>query len=135
MLKSFSRTQATIALSSGEAELKAIVTTASEALGCRSMLEDFGIHSNLRMMSDATAAIGLAKRQGLGKVRHIASADLWLQGIVRGGTLELGKIPGKDNPADINTKAIDRETLEKHLVTYRMRALSGHAVSAQFTCT
>ena len=42
LLKAFSRTQQTIALSSGEAELYAMVGAASEGLGATAMARDFG---------------------------------------------------------------------------------------------
>ena len=32
----------------------------------------------LTLKSDATAAIGITQREGLGKVRHLATADLWV---------------------------------------------------------
>ena len=56
---------------------------ASEGLGAQSLLEDFGIKVQLLIRSDATAAIGICKRQGSGKVRHLATADLWVQQLVR----------------------------------------------------
>ena len=75
-LKSWARTQPTIALSSGEAELGATVTGATEALGIAAVLGDFGHPVKIRLRSDATAAIGMVAREGLGKVRHLATADL-----------------------------------------------------------
>ena len=42
LVKAFSRTQSNIALSSGEAEFYALVSTASDALGSVAMTEDFG---------------------------------------------------------------------------------------------
>ena len=42
LVKAFSRTQINIALSSGEAEFYALVSTASDALGSVAMTEDFG---------------------------------------------------------------------------------------------
>ena len=76
LVKIWSKTLSTIALSSGEAELAAVVKGATEALGLQAILEDFGIPVGLHLRSDATAAIGMVKREGLGKVRHLATADL-----------------------------------------------------------
>ena len=75
-LESWSKTMAIIALSSGESELGAVIRGTTEAIGIQSILADFGKKVCLRLSSDATAAIGLAKREGLGRVRHIATADL-----------------------------------------------------------
>ena len=79
VLKWWSKTQPTLALSSGEAELAAIVRSTSEGLGVQAFMEEFGIKTDLVIKSDAIAAIGIVKRQGLGRVRHLAVADLWVQ--------------------------------------------------------
>ena len=64
------------------------------------------------MLSDASAAIGIVQRSGLGKVRHLAIAGLWVQQRVRRGELLVGKIPGERNPADLMTKSLDRKRME-----------------------
>ena len=66
VLKAWSRTQTLIALSSGESELAAVIKAAAEALGLQSVLSDFGVSVSLEFHSDATAAIGICKRQVLG---------------------------------------------------------------------
>ena len=93
VIKSWSKTEATIALSSGEAELAAVVKGAAEGLGLKAVLADFGVEVNLHMFSDATAAIGMVRREGLGRVRHLAVADLWVQQKVRSGEIVVAKIP------------------------------------------
>ena len=70
----------------------------------KSVLNDFDHRVSLEIHSDATAAIGICKRKGLGRVRHLATADLWLQQRVKAKELLLFKVPGKDNPADVFTK-------------------------------
>eukprot|EP00973_Karenia_brevis_P013089 1775879-Karenia_brevis.AAC.1 len=66
------------------------------------------------MESDATAAIGIAKRQGLGRVRHLAVADLWIQQRVRRRDISISKTPGVDNCSDMLTKGLDVTTSTKH---------------------
>lgn len=61
LLKSFSRTQSNIALSSAEAELYATVTAASEGMGLTAMAKDYGKVMVTKMQVDATAAIGIAE--------------------------------------------------------------------------
>ena len=112
-VKSWSKMQPTVALSSGEVELGAVVRGFGEGLGFLSLLGDFGWKLPLAMKSDATAAIGIVTREGLGKVRHLATADLWIQQRVRRGELQVGKWPGADNPADLQTKGVPRPTLDK----------------------
>ena len=93
-----------LALSSGEAELCVVSKAGEQALGIRAILADFGVEVKLELHSDATAAIGMCRRLGLGRVRHLAVADLWIQQKVRDGDLSLFKVPGKQNIADIVTK-------------------------------
>ena len=94
-------------MSTAEAELGATVKGAAEGEGVLSLLSDFHITARLVLKSDASAAIGITKRIGLGKVRHLATGDLWIQQKVRKGELEVSKLPGKENPADAFTKPLD----------------------------
>ena len=64
LVKAWSKTMNIIALSSGESELGAVVRGTAEALGVQALLADFGYAATIRMSSDATAAIGMVKRQG-----------------------------------------------------------------------
>eukprot|EP00973_Karenia_brevis_P092466 12412551-Karenia_brevis.AAC.1 len=130
LLKAWSKTQAIIALSSGEAELAAVVRGATEGLGMQSVLHDFGIHVNITMESDATAAIGMAKRQGLGRVRHLAVADLWVQQRVRRKDINISKTPGADNCSDMLTKGLDVTTSTKHSEKIRCGFISGRSALA-----
>ncbi len=56
VIKHWSSTQATVALSSGEAEYYGMVKGASVALGLRSMLKDLGVDVRIRLRTDAAAA-------------------------------------------------------------------------------
>ena len=56
------------------------------------------------MRSDSAAALGICKRHGLGAVRHLATADLWLQQRVRQGDLTVRKMCGAANASDQMTK-------------------------------
>jgi hypothetical protein len=114
-LKTWSKTQSVIALSSGEAELGAIVKSSAEALGLKSLLSDFGIWVTLAVKSDASAAIGMVKREGLGKVRHLAVADLWIQQRRATGEILYEKTDGLTNPADMMTKSVGGDKISKFL--------------------
>ena len=133
LIKSWSSTQSVIALSSGEAELYALVKGASQTLGLISMAGDFGITLNGRVHTDSSAAVGICTRKGLGKVRHIKVQYLWLQDTIKQKELGLSKIPGVDNPSDILTKYLDAATMNRHLDTlgfsgYRTRLRSEERV-------
>merc|ERR1711884_432969 len=73
-LKGWSKTMEILALSSGESELGALVRACTEGLGMQSLLKDFSVKVSVVIKSDATAAIGMARRQGLGRVRHLATS-------------------------------------------------------------
>ena len=84
-IKTWSTTQAVVAMSSGEAELYALTKGAAQCLGAISLGRDLGVNFNGKIHSDATAAIGIIQREGLGKLRHIRVQYLWIQDRVRGG--------------------------------------------------
>ena len=96
-LKSWSKTLSVVALSSGEAELGALIRGATEGLGLISVLRDLGFQCELMLRSDASAAIGIVQRLGLGRVRHLTVSDLWLQQRLRKGDFKCEKVPGEDN--------------------------------------
>ncbi len=71
ILKVWAKTQHAISLSSAEAELYAAVHGTAEGLGMQSLLKDLNISATVSIGMDASAALGLINRQGLGKARHI----------------------------------------------------------------
>ena len=79
LLRTWAKTQNTIAQSSAESELLAIVKAASEALGMMSLAKDLGISLETRIHVDASAALGILERRGVGRVRHLDVGALWLQ--------------------------------------------------------
>ena len=56
-VKSWSSTEAVVALSSGEAEYYGIVRGASEGFGSRSVLKDLNVEARLRLKEDSSAAV------------------------------------------------------------------------------
>ena len=118
--KSWSSTQAIIALSSGEAEFYGVVKASSVGLGCKAMLRDLGVQVSLNVHTDAEAARGIASRMGLGKTRHIAVHFLWVQERVRNGDLKLFKVRGEFNPADLMTRYLNSESIRKHMSTFNL---------------
>ena len=120
VLKTWSTTQATIALSSAEAELFAMVKGAAQALGMLSIGRDLGLQMRATLHSDASAALGIIQRQGVGKLRHISTQYLWIQEKTRGNEFDIAKVPGEDNPSDILTKNVPSEILTRHLHAMNM---------------
>eukprot|EP00971_Amphidinium_carterae_P352695 6492705-Amphidinium_carterae.2 len=115
MLRFTVSTQQPIALSSGESEWYALVRAAIVCLGLVNMCADFGRYLSPRLYGDATAASGIAHRRGAGKVRHIETSTLWLQGHITSGRISLARQPGAENCADLGTKHVDGATLQKHM--------------------
>ena len=115
VIKCWSNTQSTVALSSAEAELTGICQAAGEGLGLKALCHDLGLDLEVRVHADAAAAIGICRRRGLGRIRHLAVADLWVQDKLRSKDFVLTKILGAANPADSLTKHLDHSTLMKHL--------------------
>ena len=70
------------------------------------MLQDLGIDVKLKILTDASAAQGIAARRGLGQVRHIEVSQLWLQDQVNKGTIQVEKVKGTGNLADALTKHV-----------------------------
>eukprot|EP00969_Alexandrium_andersonii_P191800 8470907-Alexandrium_andersonii.AAC.1 len=71
--------QKTIGLRSGEAELGGIVKGAAEGVGIASIALDLGFSAGLRVYADSSAAIGICRRAGIGRARHLAVGQLWVQ--------------------------------------------------------
>ena len=130
LIRTLSRTQGNIALSSAEAELYAMVHAASEGLGAKAMSEDFGMCLRPFLHVDASAAIGIAQRKGLGKVRHLDTQCLWIQDALRERRLTLDKVKGTENPADMMTKPLESKALEYMMEKLNLKALDGRAAAA-----
>ena len=65
--------------------------------------------------TDARAALGVVNRRGVGTTRHTDSQELWLKSAIRNRELEVQKVAGEQNVADILTKCVKSEVLEKHM--------------------
>ena len=115
IIKSWSRTQKTVALSSGEAEFYAAVRTAQELLGIVALGKDLGIEMDAIMKTDAKATVGMISRRGIGGMRHLDVQHLWLQDVVKEKRIGVGRVCSRENVADILTKYVDPECIQRHL--------------------
>ena len=130
LIKHLSQAQSTVALSSAEAELTGICRGTTHCLGLQSIAADLGISLSLEMRTDAAAAIGVCRRRGLGKIRHLHTADLWIQDRLRAKEFRLSKVSREENPADILTKHIGKHKLQKHLKAMGIFEDTGRASTA-----
>ena len=113
-----SRTQATIALSSAEAELYAINTGATEALHISNFLKEaLNMKKiNIRIYTDSSSGKSMATRIGASKkAKHIELKHLFIQQLVAHDLVRIVKINTINNPADIFTKYVAAETLFRHI--------------------
>ena len=127
LIRHWSSTQSTVTLSSAEAELGGITKGASTSIGLQSIAADLGIHFSLALFTDSTAAVGICRRRGVGKILHLATADLWVQDRIRAKEFILTKVLGTSNIADIMTKHVDRSTLCKHMKGMGLKQADGRA--------
>ena len=107
LIKTYSKTQATIAKSSAESELYGIVRATCEGLGMITLLEDFGAEYSVRLHMDATAAQGVIDRQGISKIRHLDVNVLWLQEQLAWEKAPITKVLGTENVANLMTKNVE----------------------------
>ena len=114
-IKGWSRTQNHVTLSSAEAELIALVKCTQECMGVQAMMRDWGRECNCTLYADSSAALAIAKRKGAGKLRHIHVSALWIQDIQDREGAEYHKILGTENPADLMTKYLARDKIEKNI--------------------
>ncbi len=107
-LKTWSTTQAVIALPSGEAEYYGVVKGGSVLLGAISMAKDLGNELKGRIFTDSSAVKGIANKRGLGKTRHIHFNYLWIQERVNSGDFQLFKERIDNNVGDLFIKYLDQ---------------------------
>ena len=76
-------------------------------------------------MADASAALGIIGRTGLGKLRHIDTSYLWLQQDSTKHKLRLNKVKGTENPADMNTKGLNGDDISRYVRMLSMQHKDG----------
>ena len=106
--------QSILALSSAEAEFYGLCSASAAAIGLRSLFADLGIEINITIRMDASAAIAMASRRGLGKAKHMHVQYLWIQELIQSGEIKLEKVGTDENRSDLMTK---------HLQAPRMKLL------------
>ena len=88
---------------------KGLVSLARE-IGFRDLSPQFVL------ATDSSAAKSFVCRRGLGKMRHIEIRDLWLQKEVRESKVEVSKIPGIQDTADLLIKVL---SIKDHRGSFR----------------
>ena len=86
------------------------------------MYKDFGTHISGLVLGDASAALAIVSRRGLGKLRHLDTNYLWIQEKAAKGDLNFMKVADVDNGADLFTGTLSWNVVQNHI----------HKLSSQF---
>ena len=116
------RTPAVVALSSVEAEWYGLVRASAETMGLISMYKELGTHMNGVVLGDASAALAIVARRGLGKLRHLEINYCWIQEKTAKCDLNFKKVAVVDNGADLFTNTLSWNEIQSHI----------HKLSSQF---
>ena len=125
--QTWSATQKSITLSSGEAELVAAVKMSTEIFGLMQLMQDWGVRMEGKVMTDSSAALGVVRRKGNGRMRPIRVGTLWVQEKEESGELTYEKVKGEKNPGDLMTKGLSQRVMEIHMQALRQTTRSGRA--------
>ena len=128
LIKTWSASQGAVALSSAEAEFYAIIEGVTRAKGLVALAKEMGfgeISNAIVLGTDSSAAKSFVSRRGLGKMRHIEIRDLWIQKEVAEGKVEVRKVKGDKNPADLMTKILGVREIKDRLEWMGVRVREG----------
>ena len=123
----YSKSQAVIALSSGEAEYYGFASAASASLGVQSALKDLGWHFGIQILMDASAGIAIGSRRGLGKTKHIDTVFLWAQELVTSKKVKLTKRKTDEMLADFLTKNVEASKMMKCMSGLNLQFMTGQS--------
>ena len=140
LILSMCKTQATVALSSCEAELMAITHMTAESIMisnvCRFLLKIPGYaispEFDFVVYTDSSSAKSIAQRRGVGRLKHLDIRLLWIQRFVKERFLRLKKIATVDNVADLNTKNL---TSTRRQYLFSLVGMSDNQTRIQMTQT
>ena len=116
-----------ITISSGEAELVAAVKASTEIIGLTQLASEWGEEFRAQVFVDSSAALGVVKRKGNGKMRHVRVGMLWIQQKSEDGDIAYSKVLGERNPADLFTKHLAKAVIDRHCEYVRTEFTGGRA--------
>ena len=116
MISHWSKTRSKVALSSGEAELNGAVKGISELLGVLGLaIELCDPPRSLTLQTDASACRGMLLRRGAGRVKHLSTKQLWVQGAIEVHNILIKKILRSVNASDLLTHLTTKGEADKFL--------------------
>ena len=123
-LATWSSTQKVVSLSSAELEYYSMVRCASEAVG----LANTGREAHVRICTGSVAARGLTLRSGSRAIKHKETKCVWLQ---KSQVLNIERIRGTINPADLMTKHLDGKRLVMLCMFLNIKHIGSRPFSSQ----
>lgn len=111
-----SKLQPTVALSSTEAEYRAVTEAGQELLWLRRMMEYYGFTDKnpTILQSDNMGAIHLSSKSVFhGRTKHIEIQHHWIREVVENGDLRLAHCPTEDMIADVLTKCLGKSHFKR----------------------
>lgn len=92
------------------------------------MWKDLGVEARVAVLADASAALGIIERNGLGNVRHIEAAHLWIREVAAKRRLKFVTAKGQYNPADLMVKELAAADIERHVEVMGAEFITGTAI-------
>jgi len=114
-IRTYSKGQGVISLSSGESEYYGLTGGLSTALGDVSLAKDWNVRLAAHVLMDASAGIAIGSRRGLGKVKHIDTVFLWCQEVINNKRASISKRSTQDMLADVLTKPVSEPLMVEML--------------------
>jgi hypothetical protein len=112
-----SKLQNIVTLSTTEAEFVAATLAGTEIIWLRSLFDELGsrVEEPSHLYIDNQSALTVAKNpEHHGRMKHLDLRYFWLREKVAQRAIQVGYVPTKDMPADLLTKALPRESVERH---------------------
>ena len=81
-------------------------------------MDDMGTEVEVVLKSDSSAGRAISLRKGTGKMRRLQVKYLWLQDATYEKRINVEKVKGTENPADIVTKYLTGEEMKKVVNKY-----------------
>ena len=79
------------------------------------------------LCGDSSAAIAIGNRRGLNKLKHIRLGELWIQEKVHSGEIDMRKVHGEANVADLFTKHVAEVKIEQYCGTLNCKIREGRS--------